>query len=108
MSQFPPPGYDDETVVPQKQLKLFLDHFVDRLEVVQSLFQEQVPKEIVPSHELERELSELHASAESLGEEYLFLVERLIRDYTHFKQEPDQEKLDRLFGDVKSLELLLV
>lgn len=106
---FPPPGYDDESVVPQNRLKSLLGQFEGDLTKIQAVFQEYFPGQFeIPPISLEDRLEQMRASAEELGSDYPFLVERLISDYKHFNNEPSQEKLERLFSDVKSLQLLLV
>ena len=48
------------------------------------------------------------AAADELGDEYSFLVEKLISDYEHFRAAPEQEKLNQIFTDIKGLQILLV
>lgn len=105
---FPPPGYDDESVVPQQRLKSLLGQFEHDLDTIQSVFQQHLPGQFNPPTEVEKQFLSLRASAEELGSEYTFLIEKLITDYDHFRDTPDQEKLDQIFSDVKSLQLLLV
>jgi len=105
---FPPQGYDDETVIPQQRLKLLLHKFETELNKVQFVFQQHLPGQFQMPTRFDKELRTLRASVEELGTEYHFLVERLISDYEHFRDQPDQEKLDKLFSDVKSLQLLLI
>ncbi len=100
---FPPPGYDDENVVPQHQLSSLLDQIESELLKIRSVF--EVQEFAVP---VELEFGQLRASADELGEDYPFLIEHLITDYKHFRDEPNQDKLEQLFSDVKSLQLLLV
>ena len=104
---FPPHGYDDETVVPQQRLKFLLSQLESELDTVQRVFQQHLPGQFKMPARLEKEFWTLRASAEELGGEYTFLVEKLISDYAHFRDTPDQEKLDKIFGDVKGLQLLL-
>ena len=105
---FPPPGYDDETVVPQQRLKLLLGQLESELGKIRLVFQQHLPGQFLMPPKIERELWTLRASAEELGSEYSFLVDKLVRDYEHFCDTPDQEKLDQIFSDVKSLQLLHV
>jgi len=106
---FPPPGYDDESVVPQHRLQFLLGQFEDELSKIQTVFEQHLPGQFhTPKTPIEHEFAQLRASAEELGSDYPFLVERLIADYEHFRDEPSEDKLERLFSDVKSLQLLLV
>ena len=106
---YPPPGYDDESIVPQHQMKRMLGQLEDELSKIETVFQQHLPGEFHPPQDLlEQEFGKLRASAEELGSDYPFLVERLIADYEHFRDEPSEDKLERLFSDVKSLQLLLV
>jgi hypothetical protein len=105
---FPPHGYDDDTVVPQQRLKVLLGNFEAELGKIQSVFQQHLPGQFRMPAKIEKEFWSLRAAAEELGSEYSFLVEKLINDYEHFRDKPDQEKLDQIFSDVKSLQLLLV
>jgi hypothetical protein len=105
---FPPPGYDDETVVPQKRLKNLLGQIESELNKIQSVYQQHLPGQFQAPIKLEREFWTLRASAEELGRDYSFLVEKLIGDYENFRDKPDQIKLDQLFSDIKNLQLLLV
>jgi hypothetical protein len=105
---FPPPGYDDDTVVPQQRLKFLLGQLESELNKIQQVFQQHLPGQFQMPAKIEKEFWSLRASAEELGSEYSFLVEKLIRDYEHFRDAPDQAKLDQIFGDFKSLQLLLV
>ncbi len=105
---FPPPGYDDETVVPQQRLKFLLGQFEGELDKIKTVFQQHLPGQFRAPSAIEKQFLSLRSSAEELGSEYPFLVEKLITDYDHFRGTPDQEKLDQLFSDVKSLQLLLV
>lgn len=105
----PPPGYDDESVVPQYRLKFLLGQFEDELSKIESVFRQNVPGQFEsPTHSIEPAFEQLRASAEELGSDYRFLIERLVADYERFREEPSQEQLEKLFGDVKSLQLLLV
>ena len=104
---FPPPGYDDETVVPQQRLKVLLNQLESEFDKIQHVFQQHLPGQFKMREGLDKQFWSLRASAEELGSEYTFLVEKLISDYEHFRDVPDQEKLNKLFGDVKSLQLLL-
>src|SRR5262245_44171439 len=104
----PPPGYDDETIVPQKRLSLLLGQVESELNQISQVFRQHLPGQFKTAPKIEIELRSLRASAEELGTEYLFLVEKLIKDYEHFRNTPDQQKLDQIFSDVKSLQLLLV
>lgn len=105
---YPPPGYDDETVVPQQRLKLLLGELEGELNKVQTVFQQHLPGQFQMPVKVEKDFWTLRASAEELGSEYSFLVEKLINDYEHFCDTPDQDRLDQIFSDVKSLQLLLV
>ena len=105
---FPPPGYDDEIVVPQKRLQALLGQFEGELNKIQSVFQQHVPGKFLVPKETENAFWSLRASAEALGPEYHFLIEKLIQDYEHFRDAPDQENLDRIYSDLKNLQLLLV
>jgi len=106
---FPPPGYDDESVVPQHQLKFLLGQLEDEFLTIQTVFQQHLPGQFqAPATQIQQEFGLLRVSAEELGADYPFLVDRLIADYEHFCDEPSQEKLETLFSDVKSLQLLLV
>ncbi|MCC5831876.1 MAG: hypothetical protein JJU12_02400 [Chlamydiales bacterium] len=106
---FPPPGYDDESVVPRHRLKFLLSQFQNELSKIETVFHQYLPDRFhTPHTSIEQELGMLRASAEELGSDYPFLVERLISDYEHFRDEPTEEKLEQLFSDVKSLQLLLV
>lgn len=105
----PPPGYDDESVVPQNRLKFLLGQFEDELSKIESVFRQHVPGQFeAPTHSMEHAFEQLRASAEELGSDYRFLIDRLITDYENFRDEPSQEQLEKLFGDVKSLQLLLI
>lgn len=105
----PPPGYDDEHVVPQKQLQQLLGQFEYDLQKVEQVFHQNVLLTApIPPTELEREFVQLRDSAESLGADYPFLIERLIADYENFRDEPSEQKLHHLFGDVRTLQLMLV
>jgi hypothetical protein len=104
----PPPGYDDETVVPQHRLKFLLGELENELNKVQRVFQQHLPGQFRMPEKIEKEFWSLRESAEELGSEYSFLVEKLINDYEHFRTKPNQERLDQIFNDVKSLQLLLV
>jgi hypothetical protein len=106
---FPPPGYDDESIVPRHRLKFLLGQFEDELSKIETVFHQHLPGQFqTPKAAIEQEFWKLRASAEELGSDYPFLVERLISDYEHFRDEPSEEKLERIFSDVKSLQLLLV
>jgi hypothetical protein len=105
---FPPRGYDDETVVPQQRLKVMLNRLESELDKVQMVFHQHLPGQFHMPDRLDKEFWSLRASAEELGTEYTFLVEKLISDYERFRETPDQDKLDKIFNDVKSLQLLLV
>lgn len=104
----PPPGYDDETVVPQERLKRLLGEFEGELDKIRSVFHQYLPGQFHPPQEVTKRFWRLKVSAEELGTEYAFLVDKIISDYERFQQTPDQAKLDQLFNDVKSLQLLLV
>jgi hypothetical protein len=105
---FPPPGYDDETIVPQERLKFLLGELEGELGKIQTVFHQYLPGEFHPPQEVTKGFWRLRISAEELGSEYTFLVEKIISDYEHFQEAPDQDTLDQLFSDVKSLQLLLV
>ncbi|MFZ0566102.1 MAG: hypothetical protein WAM28_07955 [Chlamydiales bacterium] len=105
---YPPPGYDDETVIAQRRLKLLLDQFEDDLSKIDAVFQQNLPRQFQVSAGIERDFENLSNSAAELGQEFSFLVEKLITDYRNFREMPDQEKLEKLFSDVKSLQLFLV
>lgn len=105
---YPTPGYDDETVVPQQRLRFLLGQIEGELNKIQNVFQQYLPGQFNMPVNVEKEFWSLRSSAEELGSEYSFLVEKLISDYDHFRETPDQQKLDQIFSDVKSLQLLLV
>lgn len=104
----PPPGYDDDTVVPQRRLSSLLGQFEDELNKIQNVFQQHLPGQFSTATTMESEFWALRESAEELGSDYSFLVDKLIIDYENFQNTPEQEKLDQLFSDVKSLQLLLI
>ncbi len=103
----PPSGYDDESVIPVQRLKRLLGELEEELDKVQSVFHQHVPGEFHMTIIMETRYISLRASAQELGSEFRFLIEKLIGDYEHFRDQPDQEKLDQIFKDVKSLQLLL-
>ncbi|MCP5469998.1 MAG: hypothetical protein H7A36_05785 [Chlamydiales bacterium] len=104
----PPPGYDDESVVPNARLRNLLGELEDELTVVQKIFSQSVPGEYRErGTDFSAEFWGLRNTAEELGSEYTFLIEKLIHDYEHFKEAPDSAKLEQLFSDIKSLQLLL-
>ncbi|MCH9610474.1 MAG: hypothetical protein S4CHLAM81_01180 [Chlamydiales bacterium] len=104
----PPPGYDDESVIPKFRLKTLLGQFEDELNTIQTIFAETVNVEYQASgRDFTAELWSLQNTAAELGSEYPFLIEKLIRDYESFKSAPDRTKLEQLCADVKSLQLLL-
>jgi hypothetical protein len=105
---FPPPGYDDESVIPRQRLALLLNQLEDELSKVQHVFHQHLPGQFKMPVKSQEDFWLLRAVAEELGSEYSFLVEKLIADYSQFRNAPDQERLDQLFNDVKSLQLLLV
>ena len=105
---YPPPGYDDETIVPQQRLKFLLGELEGELCKIQSVFHQYLPGQFQMPSKVEKEFRSLRASAEELGSEYSFLVEKLINDYENFHNTPDQTTLNQVFSDVKSLQLLLV
>ena len=105
---YPPPGYDDESVMPQQRLKLLLGELETELNKIQHVFRQHLPGQFHMPTQIENEFLYLRASAEELGSEYSFLVEKLIHDYEHFRTTPDQSKLEQIFSDVKNLQLLLV
>jgi hypothetical protein len=105
---FPPPGYDDSTVAATQRLKLLLGQLENELNKIQSVFYQHLPNQFHVPVKVEREFWLFRHSADELGADYSFLVEKLISDYEHFRDLPDQEKLDQIFRDVKSLQLLLV
>lgn len=104
---FPPPGYDDESIVPQKRLKFLIGEIESELDKIQIVFRQHIPGQFEVPKEMQKQFSALLSSAEELGSEYTFLVEKLISDYEHFNRYPDQNTLDLLFSDIKSLQLLL-
>ncbi len=104
---YPPPGYDDESIVPQHRLKSLLGQFEAELSKIQTVFRQNLPGEFHPA-EHDQDFWQLRTAAEELGSDYPFLVERLIADYKHFQDEPSGEKLENLFNDVRNLQLLLV
>lgn len=104
----PPPGYDDETTIPRLRLKSLLGDFGRELETIEKIFAQSVTMEYKEEgHDFSAEFSKIQETADELGTDYPFLIERLVNDYEHFKQAPDREKLEKLFSDVKSLQLLL-
>lgn len=105
---FPPPGYDDESVIPQNRMRTVLGDFESELDTMQALFFQSIPVATEIPEGLERHFFSLRSSAEELGAEYLFLVEKLISDYESFQDRPNQDQLDLVFHDLKSLQLLLV
>lgn len=105
---FPPPGYDDESLIPQQRLKLLLGTFQAELDKIQQVFQQHLPGQFQMPQKIERDFWSLRIAAEELGTEYSFLIEKLISDYNHFKETPDQQSLNRVFSDIKNLQLLLV
>ncbi len=105
---FPPPGYDDESVITQQRVRFLLGKLESELSVIQRVFEQHLPGEFPVPHKLEGELVTLRSSADELGLEYGFLIEKLVSDYRLFKEGPDPEKLSLLFQDIKSLQLLLV
>lgn len=104
----PPPGYDDQSVIPKSRLKTQLDRLENELNVIQKIFSQSVPGEFHENTQVSNEFWNLRATAEELGAEYTFLIEKLIHDYENFHQAPDSAKLEQLFSDIKSLQLLLV
>lgn len=105
----PPPGDDNGNMIPQHRLKFLLGQFEDELSKIQVVFQQHLPGQFhTQPTSLEHSFSQLRVSAEELGSDYPFLVERLIADYEHFRDEPSQDKLAQLFQDVQNLQLLLV
>lgn len=105
----PPPGYDDESIVPQKRLKFLLGEFEKELTKIEAVFHQYLPTQFHAAHSpIEECFLQLKISAENLGSDYPFLVDQLISDYEHFRDEPSKEKLEKLFNDVKNLQLLLV
>lgn len=104
----PPPGYDDESVIPRSRLKSLLGQFEEELDTIQKIFSQSIPTEYHENgHDFTADFWGLKATASELGSEYLFLIEKLIQDYQNFKSSPDNSKLEQLFSDVKSLQLLL-
>ncbi len=101
-------GYDDESVIPRSRLKFLLGQFEDELNTIQRIFTHSLPKD---PNETGRDFSAefwgLRSTAEELGSDYSFLIDRLIDDYESFKTTPNSAKLEQLFLDVKSLQLLL-
>ncbi len=104
----PTPGYDDESIVPKSRLKGLLDRFGEELDDIQKIFAQAVPGEYQESGtDFSSEFWGLRSTAAELGSEYTFLIEKLIQDYDKFKEAPNPDKLEQLFSDVKSLQLLL-
>lgn len=104
----PSEGYDDESVIPRSRLRGQLVELENELETIQRLFDQTHSMENSRgSHDFSGELSGLKATAAELGQEYLFLVDKLLDDYQSFKMAPDLDKLEQLFSDVKNLQLLL-
>lgn len=108
MVSAPSDGYDDDSVVPKKRLASLLDNFHESLDTIQKIFQQSLPTQFEAGGGKEEWIAQLQVTAGEVGSDYVFLVEKLLKDYEEFRQEPDQERLDQLFSDVKSLQLLLV
>jgi hypothetical protein len=105
---YPPLGYDDESVMPKQRLKFLLGKLNTELTTIQQVFQQYLPGQFHMSLKSAKEFSSLRMSAAELGSEYSFLVEKLISNYEQFSSAPDQKRLEQVFSDVKSLQLLLV
>ncbi|MFN0065151.1 MAG: hypothetical protein ACKVOH_02820 [Chlamydiales bacterium] len=104
----PPPGYDDESTVPKSRLKNLLGVIEDELTTIQLIFTQAVSGEYYDrGKDLSGEFWGLRFTATELGSEYIFLIEKLIEDYGQFNKIPDEGKLEQLFADVKSIQLLL-
>jgi|GEM_PF-4023825 len=101
-------GYDDESVIPRSRLKFLLGQFEDELSTIQRIFAQSVSTESQESaRDFTAQFWALRSTAEELGSDYSFLIDRLIHDYESFKTTPNPAKLEQLFLDVKSLQLLL-
>ena len=103
----PPLGYDDETVVPHRRLYLLLGKFEEELLKVQKELSLHMPIVMRLSNEMQKIFADLRASAEELGQESLFSVEKLISDYDQLSDDSGQEVLEVILNDIKSLQLLL-
>lgn len=103
----PYPGYDDESVIAQKRLYHLLDDFVDELDRISSVFWQHLPGEFSMQPDLEKQFWILRSCAEEIGSDYSLFVENLISDYEYFRDMPDRARLEKIYKDVKSLQLLL-
>lgn len=103
----PPPGYDDETVVPHKRLYLLLGKFEEELLKLQKELTLHMPIVMRFSNEMQKIFADLRAAAEELGQESLFSVEKLISDYEQFTEGSEIGALQVILNDIKSLQLLL-
>lgn len=100
-------GYDDDSVIPKKRLINLLHHFETSLSRIENVFQQTLPTHFQPPSDYQQWFHMLKKTAQEVGPDYSFLVDKLIKDYDAFSRKPDQERLNQLFNDVKSLQLLL-
>lgn len=103
----PPLGYDDESVITKKRLKLTMEQFQDELIKVEKIFLKDQARNFQFSENLEKYIKKLRANADELGSEYTFIIEKLISDYESFRKEPMTNKLEKLMADVRELVALL-
>lgn len=105
--ELPPPGYDDETVVPKERLKKLVGHIDEELKRIEVIKRQQPSASLRIDSMLDSDLGQLFQSAEEIGMEHSEYVENLINDYDRFKMSPDEEKLLALHGDIKKLKIFL-
>lgn len=103
----PPLGYDDESIITKKRLKLTMEQFQDELTKVEKMFLKETTRTFQFSDNLEKYIKKLRLNADELGSEYTFIIETLISDYENFRQHPNASKLEKLTADVRELTSLL-
>lgn len=101
----PPPGYDDQSIIPKERLRLLSGEFEKGLNTLEDFFKAGVSFQV--DQQLKLQLNSMHYAAKELGNEYLVLVEELNHAFHAFESNLCLAKLSDVHTHLNSLKIIL-
>lgn len=104
----PPPGYDDQSIIPKERLNLLANDFEKELKKIEGYLNEGLPGQFQPGKNLKLHLISMNYAAKELGEDSCIeIIESLTHAYHLFESHANLANLNEVLGCIKKLKLSL-